>query len=209
MIKNIHFPPVPLWLVKSPPWHIKPGITRWKLDPSYPNPCSLYIFKSWTIKSVRNMEQILGSHHCFRKFDWYKTYPVHRARKFSAVLGTTSSRNSKVILPGAEKEIQRVKLVGSVTPSIIFLYNHKNLMGQDYLFYHSISSSQTDGPSNFFSTDFHVEVNLGVGHQGCGGTRKGSGCSGSRSERRGCRKQSSRQHCGDFHSSGWKRYCNQ
>ena len=27
-------PPVPLWLVKSPPWHMKPGITRWKLHPT-------------------------------------------------------------------------------------------------------------------------------------------------------------------------------
>jgi hypothetical protein len=23
---------VPLWLVKSPPWHMNPGMTRWKLQ---------------------------------------------------------------------------------------------------------------------------------------------------------------------------------
>jgi hypothetical protein len=40
-------------------------MTRWKLDPAYPNPFS----------------------------------PVQRARKLAAVLGTTSSNNSKVILP--------------------------------------------------------------------------------------------------------------
>ena len=31
---------LPLWLVKSPPWHMKPGMTRWKDDPAYPNPFS-------------------------------------------------------------------------------------------------------------------------------------------------------------------------
>ena len=25
--------PVPLWFVKSPPWHMKFGITRWKVEP--------------------------------------------------------------------------------------------------------------------------------------------------------------------------------
>merc|ERR550532_2714755 len=33
-------PPVPLWFVKSPPWHMKFGITRWKEDPLNPNPFS-------------------------------------------------------------------------------------------------------------------------------------------------------------------------
>eukprot|EP01033_Poteriospumella_lacustris_P009009 gene9008-gene9810 len=32
--------PVPLWLVKSPPWHMKLGITRWKMEPLYPKPFS-------------------------------------------------------------------------------------------------------------------------------------------------------------------------
>ena len=30
-------PPVPLWLVKSPPWHMKLGMTRWKVDPKIQN----------------------------------------------------------------------------------------------------------------------------------------------------------------------------
>ena len=30
----------PLWLVKSPPWHMNPGITRWKDEPAYPYPFS-------------------------------------------------------------------------------------------------------------------------------------------------------------------------
>merc|ERR1711928_154035 len=30
----------PLWLVKSPPWHMKLGITLWKVDPLYPYPFS-------------------------------------------------------------------------------------------------------------------------------------------------------------------------
>ena len=61
-------PPVPLCLVKSPPWHMKFGMTRWKIEPLNPNPFS----------------------------------PVQRARKFSAVLGTTSALNSMIIWPTGE-----------------------------------------------------------------------------------------------------------
>jgi hypothetical protein len=31
---------VPLWLVKSPPWHMNWGITRWKEEPLKPKPFS-------------------------------------------------------------------------------------------------------------------------------------------------------------------------
>lgn len=59
--------------------------------------------------------------------------------------------------------------------------------------------------SDFFSSDFHVEVNLGVGHQRGGGTRKGSsGGGGSGSKRRGGSKEGSRKHDGSFHSSSWR-----
>ena len=65
-------PPVPSPLVKSPPWHMNPGIIRWKtqpmkfsLFPDLPLPCS----------------------------------PVQSALKFSAVLGTTCAKSSKTILP--------------------------------------------------------------------------------------------------------------
>ena len=54
--KNLRMRSRTLPLVKSPPWSMKPGMIRWNLLPSYPNPLS----------------------------------PVQRARKFSAVLGTTS-----------------------------------------------------------------------------------------------------------------------
>ena len=60
-------PPVPSPLVKSPPWHIKLGITLWNFEDLYPMPVS----------------------------------PVQRARKFSAVLGTTSAYSSKVMRPSA------------------------------------------------------------------------------------------------------------
>ena len=33
-------PPVPLWLVKSPPWHMNWGMTRWKQLPLKPKPFS-------------------------------------------------------------------------------------------------------------------------------------------------------------------------
>lgn len=60
------YTPVPFPRVKSPPWHMKSGITRWKDDPlkcrgfpDFPMPLS----------------------------------PVQRHRKFSAVRGTTSARS--------------------------------------------------------------------------------------------------------------------
>merc|ERR1719502_1416162 len=36
----IDLPPVPSWLVKSPPWHMKSGITRWNEQSLYPKPGS-------------------------------------------------------------------------------------------------------------------------------------------------------------------------
>mmetsp|Transcript_23456 Transcript_23456/g.58103 ORF Transcript_23456/g.58103 Transcript_23456/m.58103 type:complete len:213 (-) Transcript_23456:241-879(-) len=68
-------PPVPLSLVKSPPWHMKPGMTRWKGEPLYPKPFSM----------------------------------VHRARKFSAVLGVTSPRISITIFPAGSPPISMSK----------------------------------------------------------------------------------------------------
>mmetsp|Transcript_38002 Transcript_38002/g.72868 ORF Transcript_38002/g.72868 Transcript_38002/m.72868 type:complete len:217 (-) Transcript_38002:415-1065(-) len=62
---QMDLPPVPLWLVKSPPWHMNPGMTLWKEQSLNPKPIS----------------------------------PVHRARKFSHVLGTTSPRSSITTLP--------------------------------------------------------------------------------------------------------------
>ena len=60
-------------------WHIKLGMTLWKVDPLYPNPFS----------------------------------PVHRARKFSAVLGTTSARSSMTIRPtGAPSAVTSKKTRG-------------------------------------------------------------------------------------------------
>merc|ERR1719245_811089 len=70
----IDSPPVPLPAVKSPPWHINSGITRWKALPlkwsglpDFPVPFS----------------------------------PVHKQRKFSAVFGATSALSSITILPAA------------------------------------------------------------------------------------------------------------
>mmetsp|Transcript_510 Transcript_510/g.1637 ORF Transcript_510/g.1637 Transcript_510/m.1637 type:complete len:215 (-) Transcript_510:442-1086(-) len=47
------FPPVPFWFVKSPPWHMKPGITRWNGEPLYPNPFSI-------VHSARKFSAVLG-----------------------------------------------------------------------------------------------------------------------------------------------------
>ena len=76
-------PPVPLWLVKSPPWHIKSGITL----------------------KTECIIRLIGSERVWRnevKEMWDYTWnedplyrnpfsPVQSARKFSAVLGTTSA----------------------------------------------------------------------------------------------------------------------
>merc|ERR1719516_748205 len=82
LLPYIDLPPVPLPLVKSPPWHMKLGMTLWKEDPLNPNPFS----------------------------------PVHRARKFSEVLGTTSSLNSMMTFPrGAPSAvISKKHLIGIV-----------------------------------------------------------------------------------------------
>ena len=47
-------PPVPLWLVKSPPWHMKFGITRWKLEPLKPKPFS-------PVQRARKFSQVFGT----------------------------------------------------------------------------------------------------------------------------------------------------
>merc|ERR1719345_377750 len=47
-------PPVPLWFVKSPPWHMKPGITRWKMLSLYPYPFS-------PVQSARKFSAVFGT----------------------------------------------------------------------------------------------------------------------------------------------------
>jgi hypothetical protein len=47
-------PPVPLWLVKSPPWHMKLGITRWKPEPLKPKPFS-------PVQRARKFSHVLGT----------------------------------------------------------------------------------------------------------------------------------------------------
>lgn len=50
----IDLPPVPFPLVKSPPWTINMGITRWKLDPAYPKPF-------WPVQSSRKLRAVKGT----------------------------------------------------------------------------------------------------------------------------------------------------
>mmetsp|Transcript_6204 Transcript_6204/g.14136 ORF Transcript_6204/g.14136 Transcript_6204/m.14136 type:complete len:278 (-) Transcript_6204:233-1066(-) len=69
---KIDSPPVPFPAVKSPPWHMNPGMTRWK---ALPLKCRSF--------------PLLPSPFS----------PVQSARKFSHVLGTTSPRSSMVIRP--------------------------------------------------------------------------------------------------------------
>mmetsp|Transcript_15108 Transcript_15108/g.20256 ORF Transcript_15108/g.20256 Transcript_15108/m.20256 type:complete len:281 (+) Transcript_15108:580-1422(+) len=66
-------PPVPLPRVKSPPWIMNPGMIRWNTEPL-----------KW--RGFFDRPRPIS--------------PVHKARKFSAVLGTTSPRSSNVILWG-------------------------------------------------------------------------------------------------------------
>ena len=69
---NMLSPPVPFPLVKSPPWHMKSGITRWKLVPL----------------KCRGLPLLPAPFS-----------PVQRQRKFSAVRGTTSARRVISIRP--------------------------------------------------------------------------------------------------------------
>mmetsp|Transcript_23780 Transcript_23780/g.39870 ORF Transcript_23780/g.39870 Transcript_23780/m.39870 type:complete len:200 (-) Transcript_23780:302-901(-) len=75
-------PPVPLPAVKSPPWHMNPGMTRWNL---LPLKCSgLPILPS-------------------------PFSPVHSALKFSAVLGTPCANSSITTRPAASPPIDTSK----------------------------------------------------------------------------------------------------
>ena len=67
-------PPVPLAFVKSPPWHMNPGMMRWKHEPSKRSSAP--------------------------DFDRPKS-PQHNARKFSAVLGTWLPYRPKTIRPAS------------------------------------------------------------------------------------------------------------
>ena len=51
---KMDLPPVPFWLVKSPPWHMNPGMTRWKGEPLYPKPFSI-------VHSARKFSHVLGT----------------------------------------------------------------------------------------------------------------------------------------------------
>eukprot|EP00929_Paragymnodinium_shiwhaense_P103025 TRINITY_DN662_c1_g1_i1.p2 TRINITY_DN662_c1_g1~~TRINITY_DN662_c1_g1_i1.p2 ORF type:complete len:102 (-),score=17.35 TRINITY_DN662_c1_g1_i1:25-330(-) len=83
-------PPVPLPRVKSPPWHMKLLITRWKALPL----------------KCRGLPE--------RPMPFS---PVHKARKFSAVFGTTSSLSSMTMRPAPAPPMLMSKytLTGMVT----------------------------------------------------------------------------------------------
>mmetsp|Transcript_169 Transcript_169/g.522 ORF Transcript_169/g.522 Transcript_169/m.522 type:complete len:235 (-) Transcript_169:270-974(-) len=50
---KIDLPPVPFWFVKSPPWHMNPGITRWKGESLNPKPFS-------PVQSALKFSAVLG-----------------------------------------------------------------------------------------------------------------------------------------------------
>lgn len=93
--KHNIYTPVPFPRVKSPPWHMKSGITRWKDDPL-------------KCRGFPDLPMPLS--------------PVQRHRKFSAVRGTTSARSwtgrrgRKVqICGGPRAELGTVSYVGALS----------------------------------------------------------------------------------------------
>lgn len=82
------FPPVPLWFVKSPPWHINCGMTRWNDDPLNPNPGSP-VHKARKFSAGFENEQRSSSNyttlesfkfvHCF-VWEWICKFPDDHSR---------------------------------------------------------------------------------------------------------------------------------
>merc|ERR1712156_1027396 len=54
LLPQIDLPPVPLPAVKSPPWHMKLGMTLWKEEPLNPKPFS-------PVQRARKFSQVLGT----------------------------------------------------------------------------------------------------------------------------------------------------
>ena len=90
------FPPVPLPRVKSPPWHMNPGMTRWNAQSKGVSSIQLY----GKIMIMIDVPCRGRDWFCFVKKSVIQTVeslnpnpfsPVQSARKFSAVLGTTST----------------------------------------------------------------------------------------------------------------------
>jgi len=88
-----------LWLVKSPPWHMKPGMTRWKLDPWYPKPFSpVHSARKFSIvdnqmRSQSSSHPVIQSRRRVESIiDRVDRRPI-APRHAPAVLGTTSARS--------------------------------------------------------------------------------------------------------------------
>ena len=115
-------PPVPLPAVKSPPWHMKPGMTRWKEEPLYhsglpllPTPFSpvhsALQLSCWTAKGVRGKglrAAAAGKREEGRT--QIKKKRRRRARlKFSAVRGTTELYSSITMRPAGAPPMVKSK----------------------------------------------------------------------------------------------------
>lgn len=98
-------PPVPVPIVKSPPWIMKLGMILWNEDPlkcrglpfTGPIPYLMYFndvqnidqFYAFTVNCSRFLGKILLSVCCLIDICSFFTFsPVHKHLKFSAVLGT-------------------------------------------------------------------------------------------------------------------------
>lgn len=92
--------PVPLPRVKSPPWSMKFGITRWKTEPL--NHSGLVVVPFSPVH--RALQKIIRSYYkpCLICFLWI-VWTVYR--KFSTVLGVTSARKVNSILPAGDPPI--------------------------------------------------------------------------------------------------------
>ena len=59
-------PPVPFALVKSPPWHMNPGMTRWKHDPSNARLTPSSVTPASPTQSALKFSAVLGTWFPYR-----------------------------------------------------------------------------------------------------------------------------------------------
>lgn len=128
------FPPVPLWLVKSPPWHINWGMIRWKLLPLNPKPFScVHRQRKFSTGEQTNKTAVLS----WDMSQWNKSRSI-----FSSVLWSTPKQNRFSKKGGASKAFGL----------LILTCSHG----------HNVRSQEEEQPACRFVADLDVHVDLWV-----------------------------------------------
>merc|ERR1719369_2360665 len=97
MCQGGDFPPVPFPAGKSPPWHMKLGITRWKAEPLNPNPFS-------PVQRARKFSQVFGTTSVLNSM---MTLPM------GAPSAATSKKTRQVIIDGCKRSQRNLKMMNT------------------------------------------------------------------------------------------------